>query len=435
LGKVIESGPRRELWLDITGEQVVGVVGKRGTGKSYTLGVAIEGLSTGSGASRLAAVSTPRAALIFDILDIFWTAQIPLSDDGPPQVRKQCELMRDGGFESQALCIDVWLPAGHERRDIDPPGLNTFFLRASDLSVDDWGALFDVDIFTEPRGMLIADTVQRVSARGYRQRSGLHVPPKGDFTVEDLVTCLREDDELAENYQDMTLRSVIQRMSTYAGLALFSATGTPLTELLKPFRSSVMMLGRVPDSLKRVIVAVILRAIIRQRGDASFAAKRLDLDSDVSDEDRRRLEEFVNRSIPRCWVLMDEAHVLAGRREGSVAREAIIKFAKEGRNFGLSLGIATQQPSALDPRLMSQVETIIAHQLTAPEDAATAARAMRSPLPSAIEIGGEPADMEEVLRRLGQGEAVFSCANAPGLRRSCVILVRPRVTAHGGYEA
>lgn len=34
LGILAETGPRRKLWLDITGEQVVAIFGKRGTGKS-----------------------------------------------------------------------------------------------------------------------------------------------------------------------------------------------------------------------------------------------------------------------------------------------------------------------------------------------------------------------------------------------------------------
>jgi DNA helicase HerA-like ATPase len=49
LGNLTEAGPRRQLWLDITGEQVVAILGKRGTGKSYTLGVIAEGLAAGHG--------------------------------------------------------------------------------------------------------------------------------------------------------------------------------------------------------------------------------------------------------------------------------------------------------------------------------------------------------------------------------------------------
>ena len=94
---------------------------------------------------------------------------------------------------------------------------------------------------------------------------------------------------------------------------------------------------------------------------------------------------------------MDEAHVLAGADEASVAREALVKYGKEGRNYGLSLALATQQPSALDPRLMSQVETAIVHQLTDPRDANVAKQAIRSPLPDSVTIDGVEAEWDRLL--------------------------------------
>jgi hypothetical protein len=343
--------------------------------------------------------------------------------------------MKKRGFSSMPLNVDVWVPAGYERPEIDPPGMNALFISPSALSLDDWASLFEVDIFTEPRGMLIADAVQHVSVEGYTRVDGTRALANPEFRFPDLLDCLNTDTDLLQNYQDTTMRSIRQRMSSYAALPLFAGNGTALGTVIRPFRSSVLMLGRVPDALKRVIVAVLLRQILRIRRDVSFAQKRLDLDASLAQEDRRSLECFVASGLPRTWVLMDEAHVLVGAGQSSVASDAIVKYAKEGRNYGLSLAVATQQPSALDPSLLSQVETLISHQLTAPQDAAVAAKSMRSPMPTNIQIDGEKADLEGVLRRLSQGEAVFSSGNAPSLQRGCVISVRPRITAHGGYAA
>src|SRR5580698_4647209 len=98
LGSLGETGPRRQLWLDISGEQVVSILGKRGTGKSYTLGVLIEGLAAGTGKSQLAEVATPRSGLVLDIMDIFWTSQIPLSEGASPEITKQYNSMTTRGF-------------------------------------------------------------------------------------------------------------------------------------------------------------------------------------------------------------------------------------------------------------------------------------------------------------------------------------------------
>src|SRR5687767_7436801 len=101
LGKLAESGRMRRLWLDASGEQVIAILGKRGTGKSYTLGVLLEGLAAGRGETPIAKLQTPRAALVLDIMDIFWTSRIPLTAEGPPEVAKQYEAMRRYGLQSR----------------------------------------------------------------------------------------------------------------------------------------------------------------------------------------------------------------------------------------------------------------------------------------------------------------------------------------------
>lgn len=433
IGRLAESGPLRNLWLDISGEQVLAVLGKRGTGKSYTLGVVLEALAAGQGTTAIARLTTPRSALMLDIMDIYWSTQISLSGAGSPEIAKQHENMKRAGMKTQPLNIDVWLPAGYENPQIDPPGVRTLTVSPSELEIDDWAALFDVDIFNEPRGMLIADCLD-ATINGYSRTDGSLASGTQAFSFPDLLTCLDTSQDIATNYDPNTLRSIRQRFSSYAALALFMGPGTPLRQILSPFKASVLMLARVPDALKNVIVATILRRLLRERRDASMAQKRLDLDANIQPAERTRLQTIVAQSVPRSWVLMDEAHILAGT-DSSVSKDAFVKFAKEGRNYGLSLALATQQPSALDSRLMSQVEGMLVHQLTAPKDAAVATQAMRSPLPTKIQVDGQETDLGALLRRLGQGQAVFSSGNAPSLPRLCIASVRPRISAHGGYEA
>ncbi|MET3996423.1 hypothetical protein ABID65_008099 [Bradyrhizobium sp. S3.9.2] len=435
LGTLAETGPRRKLWLDITGEQVVAIFGKRGTGKSYSLGVIAEGLAAGMGDTAIATMHTPRAALVLDIMDIFWSTQIPLVDEGSAELRRQFANMRKGGMKSQPLNVDVWIPSGFERPEIDPASVRSLVIGASDLETSDWGALFDIDMLTEPRGMLLTDLIGRVSIYGYNDRSGGSVSASLTFDFDALLNCLGGDPSFSVNYSDNTVRAVRQRLETFRDLPLFQGTPTDLSALLQPFRVSVLMLGRAQDDLKNVVVSVLLRRILRQRRDASFAQKRLDLQPELSAEETQELKATISSNIPRTWVLLDEAHVLAGSDRGSIARDAFIKYAKEGRNYGLSLALATQQPSALDSRLTSQVETLIVHQLTAPKDAAVALENLRSPPPSEARVDGERAGVDALLRSLTPGIVTFSCGNAPTLPRVCVAAVRPRVSAHGGYEA
>src|SRR5436189_5121991 len=89
LGTLTESGPRRLLKLDTTAEQVVAILGKRGTGKSYSLGVLLEGLGCGPGQTAVGKAGSHRAALLFDVLDIFWSSALPLRESGSPELQRQ----------------------------------------------------------------------------------------------------------------------------------------------------------------------------------------------------------------------------------------------------------------------------------------------------------------------------------------------------------
>ena len=73
LGALSEFGPQKQppVWVSTSKEQVVAVVGKRGSGKSFTLGVMAEGFALKSAKPHVAKQDHPRALLLFDPLDVF----------------------------------------------------------------------------------------------------------------------------------------------------------------------------------------------------------------------------------------------------------------------------------------------------------------------------------------------------------------------------
>ena len=73
-----------------------------------------------------------------------------------------------------------------------------------------------------------------------------------------------------------------------------------------------------------------------------------------------------SRSKVKTLVLCEEAHryIPADREAGfGPTRAAIARIAKEGRKYGVSLGIVTQRPSELDATILSQCSTMFAMRL------------------------------------------------------------------------
>src|SRR5262245_22941697 len=62
LGRLAEMGPSKEVRLDLSHEHVLSIVGKRGSGKSFTLGSFLEGLCTTKSRTAISSISKDRAA-------------------------------------------------------------------------------------------------------------------------------------------------------------------------------------------------------------------------------------------------------------------------------------------------------------------------------------------------------------------------------------
>src|SRR5688572_13695246 len=67
LGRLAELGPQRDVELSLSTEHVVAIVGKRGSGKTHTLGVLVEGLASPQSAGVRAGADRPdHAIVVFD---------------------------------------------------------------------------------------------------------------------------------------------------------------------------------------------------------------------------------------------------------------------------------------------------------------------------------------------------------------------------------
>jgi uncharacterized protein len=98
-------------------------------------------------------------------------------------------------------------------------------------------------------------------------------------------------------------------------------------------------------------------------------------------------------------VVCEEAHryVAADRNSGfGPTRRSISRIAKEGRKYGVFLGVVTQRPAELDPTILSQCSTLFALRMTNDRDQAI----LRSAVSDAA------ANLLDFLPSLGTGECL-----------------------------
>jgi DNA helicase HerA-like ATPase len=432
LGELV-PGKTPQVWLSFAKEQVVAVVGKRGSGKSFTLGVVAEGLSLASETPAIATHSTRRAILLFDPLDVYWTTRFSVAPAENREANRHYELANALKLTSASFNVEAWVPGTSNRRGTDPPWFQSLQLPVPRLGLEEWALLLDVNVLTEPMGQALADAISLVGRSGYTLR-GTRIPASGSYDLNHLTDALASD-EITNVYHVETVRALRQRLGALENTGLFSATGTAISALLSPSRLTVILLARLPQEYRGAVVAVLTRMLVDDRSRAAFAEKRLALDPTLTDGERHTLRADVNAGVPRTVVALDEAQTFLSPGQASVARDVFVRLVKEGRNIGLSTVVATQQPSALDTRVLSQVETFIAHQLVTEPDIQAVKENLKATMPETAEFGKLEIRPSDLLRMLEPGQCLVSASEMnTSVRRSFVVNVRPRATIHGGIE-
>lgn len=431
-GRMAEKTNREDIVFDASDNFVVFEVGKRGSGKSYGMGALLEGFATGEG-SKIGKHASRRAVVLLDPLDIHWTAITPLSSDGPEGLRKQHAIhQRWGGLEVEPINVRVFVPAGHQL-PIDPTAFREYRMPVSSLDAGDWGLLLNTDIMTETRGRLIDEAYRKVTELGWTPANGRRrVSPKPEYGIDDLIDCIEQDGDIAGFYAAETCRSVVQPLRAFARLPLFdSPTGTPLTELAEEGVLSILCLQRLTPDLRTVLTTVVVKKLKADRTYASQIRRRIALNRETP-ETVASLEEELKKHVPRTVLAIDEAQILIPARANTTARQAIESFVLEGRNFGLSLWLATQRPKgAISEAAASQIDTFIVHRLSVADDVQAVCGLLQNAQPELIRLNGRELQLPDLIRSLDVGQAIFSSATSDA-SRFVVGEVRPRNVAHGG---
>ncbi len=436
LGQLAETGPARKVYFGGSKEFVALIVGKRGSGKSYTLGSLVEGFATKSDDCSIAFHRRRRAVLLLDPMGNFWTTAHLVGPSALEKVREQWASLDGWNCSPEAIAVSIWLPAGC-RTENDPPNVNEFRVRVADLDAADIADLIGVNLIRDAQGVALAEAYAAVTQEGWTGDTG-HRAPRQDYKFGNLVEYLEFiRAQQRGDHQESSLRALVRSLKGLERQPVFSGQGTALTELLSPGQLSVLMLPlRVGPDLRRVITRLLIRRILREREEASKIRLRLGIE-ELEANERARLENELANRVPRSVLALDEAQELLGE-EGGEARQALEDFCLLGRNYGLSLIMATQRPTAtaISSKVRSQVDLWIIHRLLTQEDIDIASRNLLATYPHEVMEGTRELDFSQLVRALDRGQALLSSSHAfvgsEKVGRIVICRIRPRITVHGG---
>jgi len=387
------------VYIDMIRSHVIFICGKRGGGKSYTMGVFAEGL-----ASLDDDVRQNLSIIMLDTMGIYWTMKYPN--------HKEAEMLKEWNIDSKALeSVRIYTPQKfHEL--YKKKGIPTdygFSIKPSELQATDWCLSFDISI-NDPIGVLIEKTITQLKKKA------------NDFGVPDIVKELRKDTESDDN----TRNAAINRFLGTELWGLFSEEGTSLKELAAPGATTILDVSCYATmengwKVKALVIGLISQKLFLERMVARKNEEYQEIKSQThyfSQEDTSGKQQ----DFPMVWLVIDEAHEFLPREGKTAASDALITILREGRQPGISLVLATQQPAKIHTDVMTQADTFISHRLTAKFDTEALGMLMQSYMREGLDV------MLDSLPRVKGSALVFDDTN----EKLYQIHIRPRFTWHGG---
>jgi DNA helicase HerA-like ATPase len=383
IGQEIDS--EEDVMISVDKARTVFACGKRGTGKSYSLGNIIEEVDENL---------PDTVPLVVDPMGIYWT----MNDSND----RQEDLIWEWGMQPRGYDVTILVPGKPEEkygsdvlREMEQRGLRvqSLKLNPSDISPDGWCELFDLNI-NKPMGIALYRAVRSLSE------------DLDFFALDQLI----EEIEYDEKANERTLDALTNRLEMAREWGIFSTEETDIWSVLDPNSINVLdvsVLDPGKYGLRNLVVYVLTKKIFDERTKA-----------------RRREELALSVDVPKVWLFIDEAHNFVPSGSSSLAKDTLIRWIKEGRQPGLSFSIATQQPSAVSSDVVSQMDLILCHKITTRTDIQSLNELSQEYMGSALKTYIKKIDKV--------GDAVCVDDEKEVVKQ---VKMRPRKSQHGGGEA
>lgn len=330
-----------KVLLDVAHPHVILVSGKRGSGKSYSLSVIAEEMA------RLPqGLADKLAILIFDTMGIFWTMKFPN--------QRQEDLLKIWGLKPEGLNVNIFTPTGYYKQYLkeEIPTDYEFSILPSELSATDWCSTFQIKI-TSPLGVLIERII------------GSFEEEKIDFSIDEIIKEIRNDPKTEQNVKN----AVENRFTAAKTWGLFSNKGTRIMDLVKKGQVSIIDISCYTNttedwSIKGLVIGIICRKLLNER----IGKRKKEELEDITYQSHYFAKEEEKQEMPLVWIMVDECHEFLSKDGTGPASPALIRLLREGRQPGISIVLATQQPGEIHKDVMTQSDIVISHRLTAKTD-------------------------------------------------------------------
>ncbi len=287
-------------------------------------------------------VANNLAVLLFDTMGIFWTMKYPNT--------AQEKQLRQWNLKPEGMNVVVYVPEGYYKtyKEKGIPVDKAFALKTSELTAGDWCNIFNITI-QEETGVLIQRVLKDLPA---------------NYSINHIIDRVKRDAK-AEHKTCDAVENLFITANTWG---LFTTQGSNIADLINRGTTTILDLSPYTESygkwsIKALVIGLISRRLLQQR----LLARKLEEVKNIEQEGRLLIDEE-RQENPLIWLLIDEAHEFLAKEGSTPATDALVQILREGRQPGISLVLATQQPGEIHKDVLTQTDIVISHRLTSKID-------------------------------------------------------------------
>jgi hypothetical protein len=203
------------IYLDVARAHAMLICGKRGGGKSYTMGSIAEGL-----ADMDPEIAKNLAFILLDTMGVYWSMKYPN--------KKEEDILKKWGLEGKGLGVQIYVPGGFYKqyKEDGVPADFPLYIQPRELLVEDW-----LNAFKLKTDDGVAVAIQRILNKAIN----LDI----NYDIDDLIEIAEKDERIPSN----TKLAVVNRFETTKNWGIFSSKATPIKDLLVGGKVTVLDLS------------------------------------------------------------------------------------------------------------------------------------------------------------------------------------------------
>lgn len=297
---------------------------------SYSLGTMIEELQAVD-------IKNNLSTIVVDPMGIYWSMTRP-NDRGT-------SMLENWGMKPEGFDAKVYIPEG-QTKHFNEEGMqydDTFTLNPADFTAQEWAMALNIEMDSD-RGILLERAINKLKDNLGR-----------DYNLDDIIKAADKFD-----FEKETVRGLENRLTAAKDWGIFGEESS-----LEKFTTrgelsviDVSVFGEMSSgwSVRSLVVGLLAKRILRRR----MTARRV--------EEIEEMENIAENEMPIVWMFIDEAHEFLPADGKTPASDPLLRWVKIGREPGVSLVMATQQPAKLHSNALSQCDMVLSHRLTAKQD-------------------------------------------------------------------